>query len=228
MAGRVRAQVGHPTVLINNAGVLRGRAVLEATERDVRLTYDVNVLAHHFTAREFVPRMATLDHGMVVTVASFAAMVAVPGQVDYAASKAAAAAFHEGLAAELATRCAARRVRSVLVLQGHTRTRLVEGYDQGGGSSFAMPVLEPETVAEAVVAQVLTGRSGHVVVPGAGNLLTALRAMPHWYQVRVRNKGQSYMAGFRGRQVVEELERLRAEKVRGDETEESTVLVEGE
>ena len=39
--------------------------------------------------------------------------------VDYAASKHAALAFHEGLAAELATRYRARKVRPVVVNQGY-------------------------------------------------------------------------------------------------------------
>jgi len=58
-------------------------------------------LAHYWLAKEFVKDMAKKNHGMVVTVASYAAYVVAPNMVDYAASKAAAQAFHEGLAVEL-------------------------------------------------------------------------------------------------------------------------------
>ncbi|ROT36823.1 NAD(P)-binding protein [Sodiomyces alkalinus F11] len=210
-AHEIRAQVGNPTILINNAGVARGKTILGATEHDIRFTFDVNALAHYWTAREFLPAMVAANHGMVVTVASLAAYLAVPDLVDYSASKAAALAFHEGLTAELATRYAAKRVRTVLVTQGYAKTPLFQGWTPD--SPFLMPALEPETVAEAVVDQVLSGRSGHVVVPGvAGTLASALRALPHWYQLRVRAKGQSFMAGFSGRQVVEDPGRFYAEK----------------
>lgn len=67
----------------------------------MRFTFDVNTLAHYWLAKEFVGDMAKKNHGMVVTVASYAAFVVAPNMVDYASSKAAAQAFHEGLALEL-------------------------------------------------------------------------------------------------------------------------------
>jgi len=218
--------VGDPTVLINNAGVARGRNLLAATERDVRFTFDVNALAHYWTVREFVPAMVRADHGMVVTVASFAAWIAVADMVDYAASKAAAQALHEGLATELATRHGAPRVRTVLVNQGFTKTRLFTGY-RADAAPFLAPALEPESVAEAIVRQVLSGRSGQIVLPLAGHALSALAAMPHWYQVRERNKNQTLMTHFSGRQVVEDLDRFYEGKEKGGEgtAEGSTVLV---
>jgi len=107
--------------------------------------------------------------------------------VDYAASKHAALAFHEGLAAELATRYRARKVRTVVVNQGYTRTALFEGYRND--VPFLMPNLEPETVAEAIVRQVLSGKSGQIIRPAFANSLTVLASMPHWYQYGLRADG---------------------------------------
>ncbi|KAM0332489.1 hypothetical protein ACHAQA_002771 [Verticillium albo-atrum] len=218
-AEEVRAALGDPTVLINNAGVARGKTVLASSERDIRFTFDVNALAHYWTTKEFLPAMVRANHGTIVTVASFAAFLAVPNMVDYGASKAAAMAFHEGLTAELTTRYKAPRVRTVLVNQGHTKTALFTGYNQD--TPFLMPTLEPETVAEAIVRQVLTGKSGQVIVPGAGASLAGLRAYPHWWQVRLRAKSEKLMAQFSGRQVVSDVDK----HYEGREGEESTVLV---
>ncbi|ODM20544.1 hypothetical protein SI65_03597 [Aspergillus cristatus] len=80
--------------------------------------------------------------------------------VDYSASKAAAVAFHEGLAAELITRYHAPRVRTVLVAQGFTRTGLIRNLTPE--DPWFNPLLEPETVAEAVVDAVIKGRSGRI------------------------------------------------------------------
>ena len=141
--------------------------------------------------------------------------------VDYSATKHAALAFHEGLTAELATRYGAHRVRTVVVNQGYTRTPLFEGYNNG--SPFLFPTLEPETVAEAIVRQVLTGRSGQVIKPALARGLSAFAALPHWYQHGVRTEGSKIMERWRGRQVVSDLDKFYGDKEKT--AEESTVLV---
>lgn len=126
VAEQVRKSVGNPTVLILNAGVARGKSILDSTEKDVRFTFDVNTIAHYLLAKEYLPHLITRNHGMVVTVASLASYVTVPKMVDYGASKAAALSFHEGLSAELATLYAAPRVRTVVINQGYTKTALFQ------------------------------------------------------------------------------------------------------
>ncbi|KAH6697376.1 estradiol 17-beta-dehydrogenase [Plectosphaerella plurivora] len=221
VAAQIRERVGNPTVLINNAGVARGRTLLDSSERDIRFTFDVNTLAHFWVTKEFLPNMVRSNHGTIVTVASYAAYLTVPNMVDYGASKAAAHAFHEGLTAELTTRYHAPRVRTILVNQGYTKTPLFTGYKQGAG--FLMPPLEPQTVADEVVRAVLRGKSGQVVIPGIGSSLPWLRCFPHWYQVAFRAHSQGLMSSFNGRQVVKDLDKHYSDKER--EAEGSTVLV---
>ncbi|KAK3394300.1 hypothetical protein B0H63DRAFT_42428 [Podospora didyma] len=221
VAAEIRAKVGEPTVLINNAGVVQGRTVLAARERDIRFTFDVNTFAHYWMAQEFLPSMVKNDHGMVVTVASVAAWVTVPNMTDYSASKAAAYAFHEGLTAELKTRYNAPRVRTVVVNQGYTKTPLFTGYYND--SPWLMPALEPETVADAIVRQVLSGNSGHLILPAMGNALPMLAALPSWYQYRLRSKNETIMTNFAGRKVVEDVDKFYEAKENDPEA--STVLV---
>lgn len=217
VAEKIRASVGDPTVLINNAGVARGRTVLDATPDDIRLTFDVNTMAPYWTTKAFLPNMVANNHGMVVTVSSCAAWLSIPNMVDYGASKTAALAFHEGLATELTTRYDATKVRTVIVHPGHTKTALFAGYDQQ--TDFMMPALEPETVADAVVEQVLTGRSGRVVVPATGTMLAALRTLPDWYSVRMRARAETGMANFSGRQAMEDVDASYHDGEAGSETE---------
>ncbi|KAH7163027.1 hypothetical protein B0J13DRAFT_27060 [Dactylonectria estremocensis] len=231
VAKKIRSQVGHPTVIINNAGVARGKTVLDAQPSDIRFTFDVNTLAPFWTAKTFLPNMVANNHGMIVTVSSYAAWLTIPNMVDYGASKAGALAFHEGITAELSTRYNAPKVRTVVVHPGHTRTALFKGYDQKTG--FLMPQLEPESVADAVVQQVLSGRSGQVVIPGTGTTLTALRAMPDWYSIGLRARAEGAMAQFRGRQVIEDVSASYNDDAQGaqrghNDTSESTVLVSNE
>jgi all-trans-retinol dehydrogenase (NAD+) len=198
-ATSIRSSIGRPTVLINNAGVARGRTLLDLTEKDVRLTFDVNALAHLFLAQEFVPDMVTKNHGMIVTVASLAASVTTPQMVDYAASKAAAVAIHEGLTAELKNRYKAPKIRTILVTQGYTRTPLFEGFRQD--PHFLFPTLEPETVAEEIVDKVLKGRSAHIVMPETASMMLGFRGWAHWLQHGLRNRGNKSMINWNGRQV---------------------------
>ncbi|KAI9048288.1 hypothetical protein LZ554_008083 [Drepanopeziza brunnea f. sp. 'monogermtubi'] len=201
VASEIRRDVGAPTVVINNAGVARGKNILDASEKEVRFTFDVNTLAHYWMAKEFVPSMVKANHGMIVTVASLAAYMTVPDMTDYAASKAAALSFHEGLTAELKTRYHAPKVRTVIINQGYTKTPLFQGYSND--SKFLAPTLEVETVAEAIVKKVLAGHSGQAILPGSCTALTFLRAMPHWFQLRERSKGERIMKKWHGRQVID-------------------------
>jgi all-trans-retinol dehydrogenase (NAD+) len=146
--------------------------------------------------------MTAANHGIVVTVASLAAYVTAPNMVDYASSKAAALAFHEGLAAELKTRYSAPKVRTILITQGFTKTPLFQGFHSD--DNFMSPSLHPQTVAEGIVKKVLSGESGHVVLPGSSNLIaTNLRSFPYWFQIGLRNQCEKLMKRWEGRQVID-------------------------
>ena len=133
---------------------------------------------------------------MVVTVASLAAYVTAPSMVDYASSKAAALAFHEGLSSEISTIYKANKIRTVIMCQGYTRTKLFEG--------FHGKALYPETVAEEIVKAALAGKSKHMVLPEAGWLIAPrLRGFPVWFQYGLRKRLDNLMSGWRGRQVVQ-------------------------
>ncbi|KAJ4303701.1 hypothetical protein N0V90_002602 [Kalmusia sp. IMI 367209] len=216
-AASIRTAFGDPTILINNAGCARGKTILDTTESDIRLTFNVNTLSHYFLAQQFLPYMIQKNHGMVVTVASLAAYLAAPGMVDYSASKAASLAFHEGLTAELATHYKADKVRTVIMCQGYTRTALFEG--------FAGKSLYPETVAEEIVKAVLKGKSAHITLPEhTWGIIPKVRGWPLWMQYGFRKGLKGVMKDWRGRQVVQPSE-VGKEKAG---VEDSAVLVEGE
>lgn len=71
-------QIGHPTILINIAGIVAGKTILDLSERDIRRGVDVNLLAHFWTVKAFLPEMVRRDHGHVVTMASALAFAGCP------------------------------------------------------------------------------------------------------------------------------------------------------
>lgn len=101
VARRVRSEHGDPTVLINNAGTQSNKPILELSESELHTTFDVNILAHFLLVKEFLPAMVSNNHGHIVAVASLASYMTRAINVDYACTKSAALAFHEGLGQEL-------------------------------------------------------------------------------------------------------------------------------
>lgn len=94
-------QQGEPTVLINNAGISSATPLLQVPEGVVRKTFDVNIISHFLLVKEFLPAMVNQNHGHIVTVASMASFMTQASSVDYACTKAATLALHEGLNQEL-------------------------------------------------------------------------------------------------------------------------------
>jgi short-subunit dehydrogenase len=100
-AQQIRNQHGEPTVLINNAGFGSASPVLQVPENLLRKVFDVNIISHFLLVKEFMPAMVAQNHGHIVTVASMASFMVQASNVDYACTKTAALAFHEGLNQEL-------------------------------------------------------------------------------------------------------------------------------
>ncbi|KAF2102346.1 NAD(P)-binding protein [Rhizodiscina lignyota] len=220
VAADVISFVGHPTIIINNAGFARGKAFMDISQDDLRLTFQINTLSHYHLLQQFLPEIVKRNHGMVVTVASSAAYVTAPRITDYCASKAAALATHEGLQAELATIYKAPKVRCVAVCQGYTKTALFEGFDQGDG--FLNYALEQDTVAEAIVRAILKGRSDTIILPHVNWWIVApLRGTSLWWQTGLRKRTVKLMEKFHGRQVEQPSET----KEDGEKVESSGVLV---
>ena len=204
VAQSIRREVGEPTILINNAGVASLKTILDETEEEIRRTFDVNVVAHFFLIREFLPHMISQNHGHIVTVASMASFVTVASGVDYSCSKAAALAFHEGLMQELKYKYKARNIRARSVKQ--TMSFYYQAYVLTCGRSVVHPMwirtsmfdaalrkgvfkdklLLPNDVADSVVRLVLNGKSKQIFLPWYFGLGTILRALPTWFQEYAR------------------------------------------
>nr|CAI5839036.1 unnamed protein product [Callosobruchus analis] len=101
VAKQTQKEVGDITILINNAGVVSGQWLLDTPDHLIKRTFDVNIIAHFWTVKAFLPKMIERDQGHIVTVASMAGYVGVSKLVDYCSSKFAAVGFDEALRVEL-------------------------------------------------------------------------------------------------------------------------------
>lgn len=97
-AGQIaRNTFGTVDILINNAGIVTGKKILDITERDLKKTFEVNAISHVFTVKEFLPEMLKQNKGHIVSISSVAGIIGVPGLSDYCGSKFAAFGIDESL-----------------------------------------------------------------------------------------------------------------------------------
>jgi NAD(P)-dependent dehydrogenase (short-subunit alcohol dehydrogenase family) len=135
-ADAVRKDLGHPSILINNAGITRPLPILEMPQDFLQKIFDVNCLSHWTLVQQFLPNMIKVNKGHVMTIASLASFIALPKGADYSATKAAALSFHESLAIELKHIYKADSVLTSVAHPNFVRTPLVKDFgsqlEQGG------------------------------------------------------------------------------------------------
>ncbi|XP_054156994.1 estradiol 17-beta-dehydrogenase 11-like [Oppia nitens] len=86
-AGQVRQQIGAIHMLINNAGVVPCLPFNQLTCPQIRRTFDVNVLSHFWTIKQFLPIMEEYGRGHIVAIASSAGIMGSPYFTAYGSTK---------------------------------------------------------------------------------------------------------------------------------------------
>jgi len=97
---RVVGRLGTIDVLVNCAGVVRRKPVLETTEEDWDFIHDVNVKGVFLACRAVAPVMRKAGRGRIVNITSAAAELALMNRAAYCASKAAVMQLTRCLALE--------------------------------------------------------------------------------------------------------------------------------
>ncbi|KAG4073001.1 hypothetical protein HA402_009420 [Bradysia odoriphaga] len=173
-AETIRKEIGNVSVLINNAGVVSGRAFLDTPDHLIERSFNVNVLAHFWTTKAFLPAMLEKDHGHIVTIASLAGHVGIAKLVDYCSSKFAAVGFDEALRLELES----------IGSRGVTTTCICPFFIQATGmfddvNSRWVPTLTSEDVADRIIGSILR-REKTVIIPSYLQFMLAMKWIFPW------------------------------------------------
>ena len=121
--GHVDRKAGQVDILVNNAGVQRVALAENMTPEDWHLVIETHLTGMHLCCAEAIRRMrARGKGGAIVSIASAAGIVGIPGRGPYGAAKAGI----EGLTRVYATETAAANIRVNAVAPGSTRTKLIE------------------------------------------------------------------------------------------------------
>lgn len=185
-ADAVRRELGHASILINNAGIARPMPILKTPEEYLRKIFGVNVMSLWFTTQQFLPRMIQLNKGHVVTVASIASFVALATAADYSATKAGALAFHESLASEIKHQYKAPNVLTSVVHPNFVRTPLLDDFS-GRLERAGVRMLTIDRIADEVVAHIKSRRGGQLVIPSSATGVSGIRGWPTWLQELLRD-----------------------------------------
>lgn len=96
----VVADLGPPSVLVNNAGVIRDRTMAKMSLADWDVVLNVNLRSVFLMSREVLPHMRAAGWGRIVSLSSIAAL-GVVGEANYSAAKAGVQGLTKTMALEL-------------------------------------------------------------------------------------------------------------------------------
>jgi NAD(P)-dependent dehydrogenase (short-subunit alcohol dehydrogenase family) len=139
VAATVR-DAGRIDVLVNNAGIVTAKPVLDLTAADFDLTFAVDVRASFLLAQAVARQMT--DGGAIVNITSVHEHIPRPGLSVYAAAKAALGMLSRSLALELAE----RKIRVNSVAPGVIAT--LRNVGDAGTLDSEVPLGRPGTPAE--------------------------------------------------------------------------------
>jgi len=166
-------QLGGLDVLVNNAGISVYGLAEYGSVADFERVMAVNFYGPLYATLAAIPLMRRQRSGLIVSVASVAALHGVPYLAAYSASKAALAALTQSLRAELHE----SGIRLLTVYPGYTRTPLFDHEKKLGGarrprSGYAAP----EDVARSIVRAIERDLEELVLSP-PGRALALLRGL---------------------------------------------------
>jgi len=170
-AEKTKEEVGPVTILVNNAGIVSGTSVLDTPDSKIVKTFEVNILAHFWTIKAFLPDMIKHKLGHIVNVASLAGHSGTNKLVDYCSSKFAAVGLDEAFRVELFVQGHSDYIKTTVVCPYYISTGMFAGVQ-----SKIIPILVPEFVADNVVSATLTNREV-LLLPWWSFILIALKAV---------------------------------------------------
>jgi 3-oxoacyl-[acyl-carrier protein] reductase len=147
--GRVVAELGAPTVLVNNAGVTRDNMLFKMTESDWDTVLGVHLRGAFLMTRAVQAHMVEARFGRIVNLSSTSAL-GNRGQVNYSAAKAGMQGFTKTLAIELGK----FGVTANAIAPGFIETEMTKATAERVGVPFA------DFIAGAA-ASIPVGRVGH-------------------------------------------------------------------
>lgn len=101
LAGQVEKDVGFVSILVNNAGIVKAKALLDLDDESIERTININLTSMFWTCKAFLPSMVKRREGHVVNFASAGGILAIPNLSAYCASKFGVIGFTDAVRQEM-------------------------------------------------------------------------------------------------------------------------------
>jgi short-subunit dehydrogenase len=185
--GRIVADLGDPSIVINNAGSGRFLSVEETPPAELVAQMAAPYFAAFYVTRAFLPAMLDRRSGYIVNVTSPAAWFTWPGADGYIAARWAMRGFTQALRAEMQN----TGVKVMLLAPAKVSSTYFESNPNSEerlpAITRTMPTLTPEYVADALVHGIENDRH-RLVIPARLDLmllgLTLAPALMNWMMWR--------------------------------------------
>ena len=165
----IRADLGEPLVLVNNAGITQDNILMRMKEDEWHQVIDTNLTALYRLSKACVRGMTKARWGRIINVTSVVGSMGNAGQSNYAATKAGA----EGMARSLARELGSRSITVNCVAPGFIDTDMTRALADAQRDTLQLQIPlgrlgEPDDIAATVAflasdsSQYITGETIHV------------------------------------------------------------------
>jgi all-trans-retinol dehydrogenase (NAD+) len=114
-------------VLINNAGVINGKKLIDSDDSIIEKTFKVNVMAHLWLIKLILPQMIDNNEGHIVSISSLLGILTMSNVCDYSASKFAVNGLIDALRHELINLKKSHVIKTSVICPYLTSTGMFNG-----------------------------------------------------------------------------------------------------
>ncbi|CAJ0579851.1 unnamed protein product, partial [Mesorhabditis spiculigera] len=150
-----------------------GRLVQRKKDHLIEATIRVNLLAHFWVAKAFLPGLLRRDSGHIVCIASAAGLFGCSGMSDYSAPKSGAISLQEALEVECKV-LGKEGVRFTTVCPGYVATRLTSADNLPAAQTKEL--MNPTFVAQRIV-RAVEQEQGLLCLPATFYFLIAIKGV---------------------------------------------------
>ena len=137
---------GRIDVLVNNAGMVYFKSIVDTTEEEWNKTIDTNLKGVFLFTKEVLPYMIENKSGVIVNVSSGAGKSGFPNLSAYCASKFGVIGFTESIAKEISN----YNVKVMAICPGGVDTKMIDDIVDNGYNLSNKNLMKPEQVAKKI------------------------------------------------------------------------------